>query len=169
MTEDIHKEALNLLKQIIAIPSLSGEEDLLASFLKKYLEKKSFLVHRKDNNLWVESIIDETLPTILLNSHMDTVKPVAGWTKDPFLPEETEEFIYGLGCSDAGGSLVSLIFSFIELSKINDRKYNLVLLISAEEENSGKKGISKAIKKIRKFDLAIVGEPTVMLKASPDM
>ena len=160
MTEDIHKEALNLLKQIIAIPSLSGEEDLLASFLKKYLEKKSFLVHRKDNNLWVESIIDETLPTILLNSHMDTVKPVAGWTKDPFLPEETEEFIYGLGCSDAGGSLVSLIFSFIELSKINDRKYNLVLLISAEEENSGKKGISKAIKKIRKFDLAIVGEPT---------
>ena len=152
--------ALDLLKQIIAIPSLSGEEEQLAGFLKKWIEKKGFTVNRVHNNLWVESVINKNYPTILLNSHMDTVKPVAGWTKDPFLPEESEDHIYGLGCSDAGGSLVSLILAFIELSKLEDRKFNLVLLISAEEENSGPRGITTAIEQIGRIDLAIVGEPT---------
>lgn len=160
MTGSYEIQAYDLLKQIIAIPSLSGEEELLARFLKKWLEKKGFLVQQYHNNLWVNSLVDKKLPTILLNSHMDTVKPVTAWTKDPFLPEETEEFIYGLGCSDAGGSLVSLIFAFIRLSEIKDRKYNLVLLISAEEENSGPNGISSAIEQIGKIDMAIVGEPT---------
>lgn len=160
MSQTFEKEAINLLKQIVAIPSLSGEEKQVSGFLGKWLQTRGFEVNSHYNNIWVESIIDDKLPVILLNSHMDTVKPVAGWTKDPFLPEETDELIYGLGSSDAGGSLVSLVFAFMELSAMPNRNYNLVLLISAEEENSGSKGMSEAIKNIRPFDLAIVGEPT---------
>jgi len=160
MSSDLYKEAVNLLTQLIAIPSKSGDEKFLADFLSKWIEKKGFKVNRIHNNLWIESIISEKAPTILLNSHMDTVKEVAGWTIDPFIAEETNDLLYGLGSSDAGASLVSLLMAFIELSKINSREFNMVLLISAEEENSGPKGISSALEKIRNFDLAIVGEPT---------
>ncbi len=153
-------EAYSLLKQIISIPSLSGEEGLLAGFLRDWLTTKGLTVHRKNNNLWVESIIDESFPNILLNSHMDTVKPVAGWTRDPFLPDESDGYIYGLGSSDAGGSLVALIFAFLQLHEIKERTFNLKLLISAEEESSGANGISSAIEEVGKIDLAIVGEPT---------
>ncbi len=162
MNEDLQKGAISLLKQIIAIPSISGDEELLSRFLENWLREKGFIVNKKHNNIWVESVIDESLPKILLNSHMDTIKVVAGWNKDPFLAEEEEERIYGLGASDAGGSLVSLMFAFTQLSQIKDRKYNLVLLISAEEENSGPHGISTALDVIGKIDLAIVGEPTEM-------
>jgi acetylornithine deacetylase len=162
MRENNNHNPISLLKQIIAIPSLSGEEDLLARFLENWLRSKGLIVNRKHNNLWVESIIDEKLPKILLNSHMDTVKVVAGWSKDPFIPEEEDDKLYGLGCSDAGGSLVSLIFAFLKLSEMEDRKYNLVLLISAEEEKSGPKGITTALEEIGEIDLAIVGEPTNM-------
>lgn len=153
-------EAISLLKQIITIPSQSGEEDLLANYLVNWFKKKGFLVNRKSNNLWVESVINESLPRVLLNSHMDTVKAVSGWTKDPYIPEIEEGKIYGLGSSDAGGSLVALIFAFLRLAEIADRKFNLVLLISAEEENSGKNGISSALEEIEKIDFALVGEPT---------
>jgi len=162
MNNEYYDEARNLLRQIISIPSLSGEEAFLADFLSKWLKNKGFKVKRIHNNIWVESTLSAELPTILLNSHMDTVKPVAGWDTDPFIAEETEEFIYGLGSSDAGASLVSILMAFIELSKKEDRSYNLVVLISAEEENSGPNGISSAIEKIGKIDLAIVGEPTEM-------
>lgn len=153
-------EAFSLLKQIIAIPSLSGEESLLAGFLRDWLEGKGLTVHRKHNNLWVESLVDDSYPTILFNSHMDTVKPVAGWTRDPFLPDECDGYIYGLGSSDAGGSLVALIFAFLQIHKSKERNFNLKLLISAEEEISGDKGITAAIDLLGKIDLAIVGEPT---------
>ena len=151
---------ISLLKQVIAIPSLSGEEGLLSRFLENWLKNKGFKVNRIHNNLWLESFIGEEFPRILLNSHMDTVKPVAGWTKDPFIPEEEEDKIYGLGCSDAGGSLIALVFAFLELAKIENRGYNLILLLSAEEENSGPHGITTALQEIGKIDLAIVGEPT---------
>ncbi|MGC9341497.1 MAG: M20/M25/M40 family metallo-hydrolase [Bacteroidales bacterium] len=151
---------ISLLKQIIAIPSLSGEEDLLSRFLENWLRSHGFIVNRKHNNLWVESIIDEKYPKILINSHMDTVKVVAGWTKDPYIPQEEGGKLYGLGCSDAGGSVVAMIFAFMKLAEIKDRNYNLVLLISAEEEKSGPKGITTALAEIGKIDLAIVGEPT---------
>lgn len=151
---------ISLLKQIIAIPSISGEEDLLSRFLDNWLRSQGFKVNRKHNNLWVESVIDPKYPKILLNSHMDTVKVVAGWTKDPFIPEEEDGKLFGLGCSDAGGSLVSMIFAFMKLSEVKDRRFNLVLLISAEEEKSGPKGITTALSEIGKIDLAIVGEPT---------
>lgn len=160
MSQDRYLESLNLLKQLIAIPSKSGDEKFLADFLSKWITKKGFKVNRLHNNLWMESIVADDLPTILLNSHIDTVKEVAGWTKDPFIAHETEEFIYGLGSSDAGASLVSLLMAFFELSKIETRNFNLIMLVSAEEENSGPNGISAAIEKMRDFDLAIVGEPT---------
>ncbi|MCF8379276.1 MAG: M20/M25/M40 family metallo-hydrolase [Bacteroidales bacterium] len=162
MNTAYYNQALNLLRQLISIPSLSGEEGFLADFLSKWLREKGFSVKRIHNNIWSESIISPDLPTILLNSHMDTVKAVSGWSRDPFIPEETDEFIYGLGASDAGASLVSLLMAFIALSKIENRAYNLIMLISAEEENSGPHGISSAIEKIGKIDLAVVGEPTEM-------
>lgn len=165
MNKELEIQAFDLLKQIITIPSVSGEENFLASFLLKWFTEKGFQVERLHNNIWVKSIVHENAPVILLNSHMDTVKAVDGWTIDPFIPEETQDKIFGLGSSDAGGSLVSLVLAFIELSKIENRAYNLILLISAEEENSGPKGISTALEKIGKIDLAIVGEPTELQMA----
>jgi acetylornithine deacetylase len=165
MSPNSNNDPISLLKQIIAIPSLSGDEGLLSRFLENWLKARDFKVNRLHNNLWVESVTGVGLPRILLNSHMDTVKPVAGWTKDPFIPEEEDEKIYGLGCSDAGGSLVTLIFAFLELAKMDDRGYNLILLISAEEENSGPHGIATALPEIGKIDLAIVGEPTSLQMA----
>lgn len=158
--ENLKKQALSLLRQIIAIPSYSGDEELLSRFLENWLREKDLIVNRKNNNIWVESFIDESYPKLLLNSHMDTIKVVAGWTRDPFIAEEEESRIYGLGSSDAGGSLVSLVFAFLHLAGLKDRKYNLILLISAEEENSGPNGISTALEQIGKIDLALVGEPT---------
>ncbi len=160
MNEAETHQVFSLLKQIIAIPSVSGEEELLSNFLREWIRERGITVKRKFNNLWCESMINPSFPTIMLNSHIDTVKPVAGWTTDPFLPEETEELIYGLGCSDAGGSVVAMIFAFLELIKNKDRRINLILLLSAEEESSGKNGISSVIGDLGKIDLAIVGEPT---------
>lgn len=155
-----NKDPVSLLKQIVAIPSVSGEEALLCSFLCDWMGKKGFEVHRKHNNFWIRSEAGPDKPLVLLNSHMDTVKPVAGWTRDPFLPEESDGKLYGLGCSDAGGCVTALMFAFIELASVPDRDYNLVLLISAEEESSGKNGIESVIPELGKIDLAIVGEPT---------
>ena len=158
---DINK-IVNLLKQIITIPSISGDEHLLADFLMNWFKKEGFHPQRSDNNIWLSSIVDDSFPVILLNSHMDTVKPVDGWVMDPFIPEIVDGKIYGLGSNDAGGSLVSMIYTFLEVDKWKDRKFNLKLLISAEEENSGKQGITSVLEKIGKLDLAIVGEPTEM-------
>ncbi|MCK4921728.1 MAG: M20/M25/M40 family metallo-hydrolase [Bacteroidales bacterium] len=165
MSTEYYTEALQLLRQLITIPSISGEEGFLAEFLSKWLKKSGFNVNRIHNNVWVESRISDDLPLILLNSHMDTVKPVSGWERDPFIAEETDEYLYGLGSSDAGASLVSLLMAFIEMSKIKDRSYNLVMLISAEEENSGPKGITTALEQIGEIDFAIVGEPTELQMA----
>jgi len=159
--EEYFHIAIDLLKQIIAIPSLSGDEGLRADFLSDWLENHGHVVERYDNNLIVSSIIHDNFPLVLLNTHMDTVKPVDGWEMDPFLPEELDGKIYGLGSNDAGASLVSLIIAFLLLSE-EVRDYNLKLLISAEEENSGPKGISSVIEKVGKIDFAVVGEPTGM-------
>jgi acetylornithine deacetylase len=159
MTIDINK-ITNLLQQIITIPSISGDEKLLADFLMSWFKKEGYFPERSDNNIWLSSTINEAYPVIMLNSHMDTVKPVDGWVMDPFIPEIVDGKIYGLGSNDAGGSLVSMIFTFLEIDKWKDRKFNLKLLISAEEENSGKNGITSVLAKIGKIDLAIVGEPT---------
>ncbi len=162
MINESHTEAINLLKQILAIPSLSTEEDQVCTFLENWLSGKGYKVNRKFNNIWIESKKGRDLPTVLLNTHLDTIKPTAAWTKDPFLPEIIDGKIFGLGSNDAGASIVSMIFAFMHLDKLTRRGFNLILTLSAEEEISGVKGISSIISELGQFDIAIIGEPTSM-------
>ena len=160
--EELYYNAVDLLKEMIAIPSLSREEDEVANHIEKYIRKNGFEPQRVDNNIWIQtSDYSEDKPTILLNSHIDTVKPVSAWTKDPFSPEEDGDILYGLGSNDAGASLVSLLHTFFALSN-KEQSYNLIFLASCEEEVSGKNGVELALKSLPKIDLGIVGEPTGM-------
>lgn len=160
--EELYYNAIDLLKGIIAIPSLSREEDEVANHLEKYIRKNSFEPKRAGNNIWIQTAdYSENKPTILLNSHIDTVKPVSAWTKDPFSLEEDGDILYGLGSNDAGASLVSLLHAFFALAG-KEQSYNLIFLASCEEEVSGKNGVELALKSLPKIDLGIVGEPTGM-------
>jgi acetylornithine deacetylase len=154
-----------LLKQLIAIPSFSREEKGVASVLESYLMNRRLHPYRKGNNIWLRSPFwSDQKPVILLNSHIDTVKPVAGWTKDPFLPSEEEGKLYGLGSNDAGASLVSLLQAFILLSE-KEQANNFIFLASCEEEVSGKGGIESVLPELPPIALGIVGEPTGMQPA----
>ena len=153
-------EAVELLKKLIATPSISRDESAAADVLGKYMEEKHLHPHRHGNNLWcMEKQYDEHKQTILLNAHIDTVKPVAGWQHDPFTPTEEGDKLYGLGSNDCGGGLVSLLQAFI-LLKDKPKGYNLIYLASCEEEVSGKNGIEAVLPLLPKIDFAIVGEPT---------
>jgi len=162
---DTIQQATSLLKQVLSIPSLSREETQVCGFLQEWFREKGFHVFRKNNNIWIKSFRGEHLPTILMNSHMDTVKPSSDWTLDPYLPEIHGNKIYGLGSNDAGGSVIAMIFAFLEMNEQPERDYNLILVLSSEEEISGAKGISSVIEELGKFDLAIIGEPTGMKMA----
>lgn len=156
------KEAISLLKSLIGIPSISGEEEAAVDFLQNYIESNGMVVNRKGNNIWCKSPnFEESKPTILLNSHIDTVKPVNGWKKHPFTPKVEDGKIYGLGSNDAGGSLIALLFAFDKLTK-KEQPYNLIFLVSCEEEISGKGGIESVLPLLPPLDLGIVGEPTEM-------
>lgn len=161
--DELYYQAIDLLKELISTPSLSREEVHAADIIQRHLMTNGHSPNRHGNNVWaVAPGYDPSLPTLLLNSHIDTVKPAAGWTRDPFKPEEDEEGrIYGLGSNDAGASLVSLISTFLYMSEM-PRSYNLIMLASAEEEISGKNGIESVIPLLPRVDLAIVGEPTGM-------
>jgi acetylornithine deacetylase len=156
---------VGLLKRLICTPSFSREEDKTAEIIFDHLKRQGMNPVRKNNNVWVTSVINEKLPTILLNSHHDTVKPASGWAADPFTPVESEGKLYGLGSNDAGASLVSLMAVFAELSKQNSRPYNLIYAATAEEEVTGKDGIESILPDLGNIDLAIVGEPTEMQMA----
>lgn len=159
----LFNEALDLLKQLIAIPSLSKEEDKTADLIQSFFQDKGISTQRKDNNVWVKSLhFDDSKPTILLNSHHDTVKPNVGYTKDPFSPEVEDGKLYGLGSNDAGASLVSLIACFLHFYHAPDLKYNLILAATAEEEISGKNGVESILEELGEIDFAIVGEPTLL-------
>jgi acetylornithine deacetylase len=158
-------KAIHLLKQLIATPSLSREEDQTATLISNFLKSEGASPQRKMNNIWASSIISEELPTILLNSHHDTVKPSSSWSLDPFQSVEKDGKLYGLGSNDAGGPLVSLIATFLALKDDPNRPYNLILAATAEEEVSGKNGIESILPELGKLDLAIVGEPTQMQMA----
>ncbi|WP_339701668.1 M20 family metallo-hydrolase [uncultured Roseivirga sp.] len=159
----LFKEALELLKQLIAIPSLSKEEDKTADLIQAFFQDKGISIQRKDNNIWVKNLhFDDSKPTILLNSHHDTVKPNVGYTKDPFSPEVEEGKLYGLGSNDAGASLVSLMACFLNFYHAPDLKYNLILAATAEEEISGKNGVESILGELGEIDFAIVGEPTLL-------
>ena len=155
-------EAYKLLQNMIEIPSLSREETAVADFLQNYLENLGLEISRVGNNLFsICKDYSESKPTILLNSHIDTVKPSALWTKDPFKATEEDGKLYGLGSNDAGASVVSLIATFVCLTA-KPQPYNLVLGISCQEEVSGKEGMELLITQLPKIDFAIVGEPTQM-------
>lgn len=162
----LFEEATTLLKNLISTPSFSEEEEETANLIQEYLESKSIPTHRHVNNIWaVNKHFDDTRPTILLNSHHDTVKPNSGYTKDPFTPEVEDGKLFGLGSNDAGGPLTSLIAAFVHFYDKKNLKYNLVLAPTAEEEISGEDGIMSVLDKIPEIDCAIVGEPTQMRMA----
>ncbi len=159
---EISNQAIELLKKLISTQSYSGEEDQTAIMLFDYLTCNGFSTMRKQNNVWAWSgNRDSSKPTLLLNSHHDTVQATSKWTFDPFEPAIKEGKLIGLGSNDAGGPLVSLLHVFIELSKI-EQPYNLVFLASAEEESSGKNGVPIVLDDLGKIDLGVVGEPTSM-------
>ena len=158
-------EAVDLLKKLIALPSVSREENGTADVIEQYLISKGLTPNRKGNNIWVESKISDALPTLLLNSHHDTVKPSSSWTLDPFTPVEKDGKLFGLGSNDAGGPLVSLMQVFLHFKDIKNRKFNLIYAATAEEEISGKGGVESIKPELGKIDLAIVGEPTQMQMA----
>ncbi|WP_071147414.1 M20 family metallo-hydrolase [Bacteroides ihuae] len=159
---EILAEAIGLLKSLISIPSISREEAVAADFLQNYIEAVGMETGRKGNNVWCLSpMFSIGKPTILLNSHIDTVKPVNGWRKDPFTPREENGKLYGLGSNDAGASLVTLLQIFLVLCR-KEQNYNLVYLASCEEEISGKSGIESVLSGLPPIAFAIVGEPTEM-------
>ena len=157
-----HLEVVELLKQLIATKSFSKEEDCTANLLFQYLKAKNLYPQRLKNNVWVSSEnFDVNKRTLLLNSHHDTVKPVAGWKKDPFEPIVENGKLFGLGSNDAGGALVALLGAFEILNKEN-LPFNLIYAATAEEEISGKDGIALLLSQLGEIDAGIVGEPTEM-------
>lgn len=163
MNHSLNDKALKLLINLIEIPSFSKEEDKTADLLEHFLRSEGVETVRENNNVWAfNKDFDEAKPCILLNSHHDTVRPNKGYTRDPHAAEIIDDKLYGLGSNDAGGALVGLIFTFLNFYQRIEMKYNLILLASAEEENSGELGIRSVVPKLPEIDFAIVGEPTQM-------
>lgn len=164
--DELYYQAVDLLKELIAIPAVSRDESAAADCVQRHLECCGCVTHRHGNNVWtIAPDYDPARPTLLLNSHIDTVKPVAGWTHDPFTPQEDDESrLFGLGSNDAGASLVSLIATYLYM-RDRSRSYNLILLASCEEEVSGRGGIESVIPMLPPISVAIVGEPTDMQPA----
>ena len=163
MTQEQYvSDAVQLLKKLIATPSVSRNEKDAADIMEQTIRSYGFEPQREANNLWIiDPHYDESRPTLLLNAHIDTVKPVASWSRDPFSPDVEDGVLYGLGSNDCGGGLCSLLQIFRMLTE-KPQSYSLVYLASAEEEVSGKDGITRALPLLPHIDLAIVGEPTGM-------
>lgn len=162
-TDNFFQQAVELLQKLISIPSFSKEEDKTADVIAAFLQQHGIEPHRKLNNLWARNkYFDGSKPTILLNSHHDTVKPNSGYTRDPFDAKIEDGKLYGLGSNDAGGCLVSLIAAFLYFYDKQDLKYNFCLATTAEEEISGVNGLELIIPELGQLDFGIVGEPTLM-------
>ena len=158
-------DAVMLLKDLIAIPSISRNEEKAADKLAEYLNLWHLPFGREGNNLWVGCPDwDNNRPTVMLNAHIDTVKPVSSWTRDPFQPMQEGDMLYGLGANDCGGGLVALLQTY-RIMLERPRNYNILWVTSAEEEVSGENGFSRVMSKLPKIDVAIVGEPTGMQPA----
>jgi acetylornithine deacetylase len=161
--KQLTESAISLLKQLIQTPSFSKEEDKTADLIDDWLTSYNIKTNRSKNNVWATNQhFDENKPTLLLNSHHDTVKPNSAYTNDPFDAFEKDGKLFGLGSNDAGGCLVSLLATFVHFYKEKDLTYNLVIVASAEEENSGMNGLNSMLPIIPKIDVAIVGEPTLL-------
>lgn len=158
-------EAVALLRQLIATPRVSRNERQASDLLFQQMTAWQLCPQREGNNVWaVCQDYDQQKPTVLLNAHIDTVKPVATWTRNPYEPVIEGDRLYGLGANDCGGGLVTLLATFRQLSTA-PRPYNIIFLASAEEEVSGANGIVKALPKLPPVTVAIVGEPTAMQPA----
>ncbi len=161
--QTLTSEAVGLLRQLIATPSFSREENDTATLVESYLRAKGVPANRLKNNVWAfNRHFSPSKPTVLLNSHHDTVRPNQGYTRDPFSPDMTEGKLYGLGSNDAGGALVSLMATFLFYYEQKGLPFNLVYAATAEEEISGKDGIELILKELGNIDCALVGEPTQM-------
>jgi len=163
----IADSAIDLLKILISTPSFSREEAEVAKRVEEFFTLKSIPFRRKLNNIWSQNRHWQAgKPILLLNSHIDTVKPATGWQRDPFHPGiEQDDILYGLGSNDAGGPLVSLMAAFVHFYERNDLPVNLIMAATAEEEISGANGIAALIPELGQIDFAIVGEPTQMRMA----
>lgn len=161
-------EAVSLLRTLIAIPSVSRDETQAADAMEERMRSYGLQPQREGNNLFMLSPLwSDDRPTLLLNAHIDTVKPVASWTRDPFSPDIEDGVLYGLGSNDCGGGLCTLLQAFRILCQ-RPQAYNLVYAVSAEEEVSGKDGFSRMLPFLPKIDVAIVGEPTGMQPATAE-
>ena len=164
---DIHQythDAVALLKSLISTPSVSRDEAAAADVFCGFIERCGLPARRIGNNILIQEHLDPAKPTLLLNAHIDTVKPVSTWTRDPFTPTVEGDYLYGLGSNDCGGGLVSLLQVYRALRGV-PTPYNLVYLASCEEEVGGANGFSLALPELPPIDVAIVGEPTGMQPA----
>lgn len=156
-------ETITRLQQLIRVPSFSKEEFDAATLFEKWMNEDGITYQRAGNNLWAKNkYFDECKPNILLNSHLDTVKPNSGYTRNPFDASIVDDKLLGLGSTDAGGALMCLYHTFKQFYLTENLAYNLIFAATAEEEISGKNGIESMIPLLPKLDLAIVGEPTEM-------
>lgn len=161
----VFSDAIEMLKMLISTPSISREEKTVADMIENLMIDMRLRPHRKGNNLWVAATVsDSSKPTILLNSHIDTVKPTGNWNSDPFTPTIQNNKITGLGSNDAGASVVSLLAAFRLLTQ-KPQPYNLIYSATAEEEVSGLNGVSSILPELGNIDLGVVGEPTRMQMA----
>ncbi|GAB2692048.1 M20 family metallo-hydrolase [Mucilaginibacter koreensis] len=162
-TDTLYLQAVQLLQQLIATPSFSREEAPTADIIEQFLQQRGIRTQRKLNNIWAyNKYFDPAKPTILLNSHHDTVKPNSGYTRKPFDAAIEDDTLYGLGSNDAGGPLVSLISTFLYFYERTDLNYNFCLAATSEEEISGTNGLELVIPDLGELEFAIVGEPTQM-------
>ena len=157
------QKAIQLLQDLISIQSFSSQEDQTANRIEDWFKEHEIPFERSNNNVYAfNQYFDKSKPTLLLNSHHDTVRPNRAYTRDPYQPEIIDGKLYGLGSNDAGGALVSLIAVFTHFYGHKDLNYNLVVVASAEEESSGKNGLNSVLPLLPTIDVAIVGEPTLM-------
>lgn len=157
-------DTIDLLKNMIRIPSFSRDEGAVADFLERWMLTEGFAARRLGNNLWMESGPADGRPTILLNAHIDTVKPASGYTRDPFTPEIEDGCLYGLGSNDDGGSLIALLETYSRLIQ-KEQPYRLIFSATAEEEVSGKGGLDLILPELGRIDFGVMGEPTGMRMA----
>ncbi len=163
MVQELTDQAIELLHKLIETSSFSSEEEETAQLIEAWFIKHDIPFNRENNNIWAyNKYFDGAKPTILLNSHHDTVKPNGNYTNDPFKAFIEDGKLYGLGSNDAGGCLVSLIATFTHFYDKKDLKYNFVIVASAEEENSGPLGLKSVLKHLKNVEFGIVGEPTLM-------
>ena len=161
--KQLTSKAIALLQELISIQSFSSEEDKTADAIENWFTSFNIPFKREKNNVYAfNKYYDESKPTLLLNSHHDTVKPNTAYTKDPFLPHIEDGKLFGLGSNDAGGCLVSLIATFTHFYETKELNHNIIIVASAEEESSGPNGLNSMLLILPHIDVAIVGEPTLM-------